>query len=78
MPHSDKGSYVAPERRAAAVGTHGRPAQALRDVAVLHRGGAEMGSIRHALEAQRGPTVDDGAPASENASQQLLGAVTEQ
>jgi hypothetical protein len=37
-----------------------------------------MGSIRHALEAQRGPTVDDGAPASKIATQQLLGAVTEQ
>ena len=37
-----------------------------------------MGSIRHALEAQRGPTVDDGAPASENATEQLLDAVTEQ
>ena len=37
-----------------------------------------MGSIRHALEAQRSPAVEDGAPASKNATQQLLGAVTEQ
>ena len=72
MPHSDKGCYVAPERREAAVGTHGHPARPLRGMAVFHRGSAKVGSIHDALEAQRSPAVEDAAPASKAATQQLF------